>query len=101
MPPQYGRTFWKFGPFFFLYVLAIRIDSFSIKNCTHCEAFWSSQLGFKHYSFLRAVLITAPAPSHSPVVNTKAISQRQILAVDLPELHKMNMSKFQKKKQTQ
>jgi hypothetical protein len=95
------QNFLEIWAFFFMYILAIRVDSFSVRNCTHCEAFWSSRLGFKRCPFLRAVLIIAPAPSHSPVVNTKVVSQRQILAVDLPELHQMNMSEFQKKKQIQ
>ena len=89
------QNFLEIWAFLFLYILATWVDSFSVKNCTHCEAFWSSRLGFKHCSFLRAVLIIAPAPSYSPIVNTKAVSQRQILAVDLPELHQMNMSEFQ------
>jgi hypothetical protein len=95
------QNFLLMWAFLFLYMLATRVDSFSVRTCTHCATFWSSWLGFKHCSFLRAVLITAPAPSHSPIVNTKAVSESQILAIDLPKLRQMNKNEFQKNKQIQ
>jgi hypothetical protein len=65
------QNFLEIKDFFLLYVLNTRVDSFSVKNCTHYKAFWSSRLGFSRCSFLRAVFTTAPAPSHSPGTTQK------------------------------
>jgi hypothetical protein len=54
--------------FYFCYKLVVQVEKVSV-NLTQSLAFCSCLLGFRRCSFLKAHLMTAPAPSQSPVPN--------------------------------
>ena len=85
------------------------VDSFFVKNCTHCKAFWSSWLKFSCSSFLRAIFTTAPTSFHLCGIiqknPSKAIYEHQnqinFIKGEIPLMLMIPIMKFEQRMQSQ